>query len=137
LVSPPWAVRAEEGGSGHYLPGATSSFIDLMPDRGTSTFAYLNAFTYYHGSASASRDFEIGGQIAANVKGTVYADTSFFLYQVPWELLGGQYAAGISVPCVWLDIKANLLLTGPRGHLTFGRQKIKQPMALATLNFSR
>ena len=33
---------AEAAGSGHYLPGATSSFIDLMPDRETSTFAYLN-----------------------------------------------------------------------------------------------
>ena len=69
------ASHAEEGGSGHYLPGATSSFIDLMPDRDTSTLAYLNAFTYYHGSASASREFELGGQIAANVKGTFYADT--------------------------------------------------------------
>ena len=116
------AARAEEAGSGHYLPGATSSFIDLMPDRESSTFAYLNAFTYYHGSASASHEFEIGGQIAANVKGTVYADTSFFLYQVPWALLGGQYGAGISVPYVWLDVKASLLLTGPRGR-TFGREK--------------
>jgi CobB/CobQ-like glutamine amidotransferase domain len=67
---------AEEAGSGHYLPGATSSFIDMLPDRGTSTFAYLNAFTYYHGSTGASRDLELGGQVAANVKDTVYADTS-------------------------------------------------------------
>jgi hypothetical protein len=73
------ATRAEEAGSDHYLPGATSSFIDLMPDRDTSTFAYLNAFTYYHGFASASDEFEIGGQIAANVEGTVYAHTLFFL----------------------------------------------------------
>jgi hypothetical protein len=34
---------AEEAGSGHYQPGATSSFIDMLPDRGTSTFAYLKA----------------------------------------------------------------------------------------------
>ena len=64
-------ARAEEAGSGHYLPGATSSFIDMLPDRGTSTFAYVNAFTYYHGSTGASRDLELGGQVAANVKGTV------------------------------------------------------------------
>jgi hypothetical protein len=44
---------AEEGGSGHYQPGATSSFIDMLPDRGTSTFAYINAFTYYHERATA------------------------------------------------------------------------------------
>jgi len=114
---------AEEAGSGHYLPGATSSFIDMLPDRGTSTFAYLNAFTYYHGSSGASRDLQLGGQVAANVKGTVYADTSIFLYQAPWTLLGGQYGAAIAVPYVWLDVKANLLLVGPRGgRITLGRQ---------------
>jgi hypothetical protein len=85
---------AEEGGSGHYLPGATASFVDMLPDRGTSTFAYLNAFTYYHGSTGASRDLE----------------------------LGGQYGAALAVPYVWMDVKANLLLSGKRGRLTRGRQ---------------
>ena len=74
---------AEEGGSGHYLPGTAASFIDMLPDRGTSTFVYVNAFTYYQGTAGASRDLQLGGQVAANVKGTVYADTSIFLYQAP------------------------------------------------------
>ncbi|MGH7933329.1 MAG: hypothetical protein ACREQN_09185 [Candidatus Binataceae bacterium] len=101
--SSPWAVRAEEAGSGHYQPGATSSFVDLPPDRETSTLAYLNAFTYYHGTAGASHDFVIGGQITANVKGTVYADTSTFLCQVPFKLLDGQYGAAIAVPYVgWM-----------------------------------
>ena len=112
---------AEESGSGHYLPGATSSFIDMLPDSGTSTFAYLNAFTYYHGSTGASRDLELGGQVTANVKGTVYADTSIFLYQAPWTLLGGQYGAAVAVPYVWMNVKGNLLLTTRRGR-TFGRQ---------------
>lgn len=121
--SSPWAARAEEAGSGHYQPGATSSFIDLLPDRETSSLVYVNAFTYYHGTAGASHDFEIGGQIAANVKGTAYADTSIFLYQAPFKLLGGQYGAAIAVPYVWLDVKANVLLTiGRRGRFTFGRQ---------------
>jgi hypothetical protein len=102
---------AEEAGTGHYLPGATSSFIDMLPDRGTSTFAYVNAFTYYHGSTGASRDLELGGRVAANVKGTVYADTSIFFYQAPWTLLGGQYGAALAVPYVWLDVKANLQQT--------------------------
>ncbi len=113
---------AEEGLSGHYFPGATSSFIDMLPDSGTSTFAYLNMFTYYHGSTSASRDLELGGQVAANVKGTVYADTSIFFYQAPWTLLGGQYGAALAVPYVWMKVKANLLLTARRGRFVFGRQ---------------
>jgi hypothetical protein len=59
-VSSP-SARAEEAGTGHYLPGATASFVDMLPDRGTSTFAYLNAFTFYDGSAGASRNLELGG----------------------------------------------------------------------------
>ena len=116
------SAGAEEGGGGHYLPGATSSFIDMLPDRDTSTFAYLNAFTYYHGSTGASRDLELGGQVAANVKGTVYADTSIFFYQAPWKLLGGQYGAALAVPYVWLDVKANLLLSVRGRRFAFGRQ---------------
>ena len=84
----PAALRAEEGGSGHYLPGATASFIDALP--GTNAFAYVNAFTYYDGSASGSRQLPLGGQLAANANATVYADTSILLYETPWKLLGGQ-----------------------------------------------
>src|SRR5215472_16943607 len=101
-------------------PGTTASFIDMLPDRGTSTFVYANAFLYYHGSAGASRDLHLGGQVAANVKSTVYADTSIFLYEARWTLLGGQYAAALAVPYVWLDVKANLLLNVKR--FTFARQ---------------
>jgi len=92
----------------------------MLPDRGTSTFVYANAFLYYHGSAGASRDLQLGRQVAANIKSTVYADTSIFLYQAPWTLLGGQYGAALAVPYVWLDVKANLLLNIKR--LTLGRQ---------------
>jgi hypothetical protein len=92
----------------------------MLPDRETSTFVYANAFTYYDGSAGASRDLQLGGQVAANIKTTFYADTSIFLYQAPWTLLGGQYAGALAVPYVWLDVKASLLLSSKR--LTLGRQ---------------
>src|SRR5271168_2977805 len=69
------AAFAEEAGTGHYIPGATSSFIDMLPDRGSSTFVYANGFTYYEGSAGASNDLEFGGLLTANAKGTVYSDT--------------------------------------------------------------
>src|ERR1019366_4468529 len=63
----PVASRAEEAGSGHYLPGATASFIDALP--GQEAFAYVNAFTYYNGSASGSRQLNLGANIVANVEG--------------------------------------------------------------------
>lgn len=110
-ISSPFVARAEEAGSGHYIPGSTASFIDMLPDRGTSTFAYLNAFTFYDGSAGASQDLEFGGRVVANVKGTIYADSSIFLYQPPWKLLGAQLGALVVVPYVWLDVKANATLS--------------------------
>src|SRR5512140_3848846 len=86
--------RAEEGGSGHYLPGTTASFSDALPGR--EALAYVNAFTYYNGSAGGSRQLELGGQIVANIDATVYADTSILLYETPCKILGGQYAAAVA-----------------------------------------
>jgi hypothetical protein len=97
---------AEEAGSGHYLPGATASFIDALP--GKEAFAYVNAFTYYNGTASGSRQLELGGQAVANVEGTVYADTSFLLYQTPWKLFGGGYAVAVAIPYMWMDVKGDV-----------------------------
>ena len=106
----PVALRSEEAGSGHYLPGATASFIDALPGR--EAFAYVNAFTYYKGSASGSRELDLGGQVVANVHGTVYADTSILLYQTPWTVLGGQYAAAAAIPYMWMDVKGDVQI-GP------------------------
>lgn len=55
------AARGEEAGVGHYIPGATSSFIDMLPDRGTSLVVVANAFTYFEGSASPTQELEFGG----------------------------------------------------------------------------
>ena len=104
LLSP--VVRAEEAGSGHYLPGATASFIDALPGR--EAFAYVNAFTYYNGSTSGSRQLNLGGQVVANIDATVYADASILLYQTPWKILGGQYAAAVAIPYVWMEVEGNV-----------------------------
>ena len=109
----PLALRAEEGGSGHYMPGATASFADVPPCR--EAFIYVNAFTYYNGTANPSAPLPLGGNLAANVEATVYADTSFVLYQTPWKLFGGQYAAGLAIPYMDMEVKADVTHTGPQG----------------------
>lgn len=93
---------AEEGGSGHYLPGAMASFIDALPGR--ESFAYVNAFTGYTGSSS--RQF-LGGLVALNIDSTAYADSSTLLYQTPWKIFGGQYATAITIPYVWMEVEAD------------------------------
>ncbi|HYL58825.1 MAG TPA: transporter [Candidatus Acidoferrales bacterium] len=107
-------ARGEEAGTGHYIPGATSSFIDMLPDRDTSTFVYANAFTYYDGSTGAAKDLELGGLLTANAKGTIYSETSLFLYQAPFKIAGGQIGVSLIVPYVWLKVQGDVLLSGRR-----------------------
>lgn len=113
-VLAPLASPAEEGGRGHYLPGAMASFIDALPGR--EAFAYVNAFTFYDGAAHGSARLHYGGDIVANLDATACADTSTLLYQSPWKIFGGQYAAALSIPYVWLEVRGEVQLGGFIGN---------------------
>src|SRR5438552_3166805 len=104
LVPP--ALRAEEGAGGHYVPGATASFIDALP--GKPAIVVANAFTYYDGKASASKPIDFGGQLTLNAHATCYADTLFGVYETPLQLLGGNYAVAAAIPFIWLDVKGTV-----------------------------
>ena len=107
----PIAARAEEGGSAHYLPGATASFIDALP--GKPGWAVANLFTVYNASAGGGRTLELGGQLTLGADATVFADTVAAIYTSKLELLGGNYSAGLAIPFVWMDIDGSV--TGPGG----------------------
>ncbi len=109
----PLSTHAEEGASGHYMPGANASFIDTLP--GKPGLAVANFFAYYDASASASRQLPFAGLITAGLDATAYADTVVALYQTPLRLLGGYYAVGVAIPYVWMEAKGEVRLTGPRG----------------------
>ena len=132
----PLTLPAEEGGSGHYLPGAMASFIDALPGR--EAFAYVNAVTYYNGSASGSRRLNPGGQVVANINGTVYADSSTLLYQTSWKILGGQYAAAVTIPYVSMTVDGDVQIgpiTGKRRGTASGLGDIEvQPLMLGWTN---
>jgi hypothetical protein len=104
----PLRARAEEGGAGHYTPGAMASFADALPGR--STVALVNFFTFY--DASSPR-LELGGLVAAGVDATVYADTILGLYQTPFQLLGGDYAVAMAIPIVFLEVTGEVTTTRP------------------------
>jgi hypothetical protein len=110
----PLSAHAEEGGSGHYMPGANASFIDALP--GKPGLGVANFFNYYDGSASGTKQMPRGGLIAGNLDATSYADTVVVLYQTPLKLLGGDYAVGLAIPYVWLEVKGEVQVTGPLGN---------------------
>ena len=105
------ALRAEEGGSGHYMPGASASFIDAFPGR--TGLAAVPTFLYYQGDASANREIPVIGGVALNLDATVYAANLPLIYQTPLGFLGGYYAAGAVIPYVWVETT---------GRLTIGNQ---------------
>lgn len=107
-------LRAEEGGAGHYTPGATASFIDALP--GKPALALADYFMYYNGSASANRPlpFPVRGEIALDVHSRAYADTILALYETPLKLLGGNYTVGLAIPYVWVEVDGKV--TGPLGN---------------------
>lgn len=105
---------AEEGGGGHYMPGATASFIDALP--GKPGLAVANFFAYYDASTDVSKRLPLGGFVTAGLDATAYADTLVALYRTPLTLLGGYYVVGMAVPYVWMEVKGHVQLTGPMGN---------------------
>jgi len=99
-------LRAEEGGSGHYMPGATASFIDALPGR--TALAAVPTFTSYVGGAGGSREIPIIGGTALSLDATVYAASIPLIYETPIKLLGGHYAAGVVLPYVWVETTGRL-----------------------------
>ncbi len=110
IIAVPFTAHAEEGGSGHYMPGANASFIDGLP--GKPGLAVANFFAYYNASADVSK---LGGLAVAGIDATAYADTVVALYRTPLTLLGGSYVVGVAVPYVWMTVKGHVQLTGPAG----------------------
>ncbi len=115
----PLSAHAEEGGSGHYMPGGAASFIDTLP--GKPGLAIANFFNFYDASASISRQLPFGGLVTAGLDATAYSDTVVALYQTPLKLLGGYYAVGVAIPYVWMRAKGEI--TGPLGNTITVRDK--------------
>jgi hypothetical protein len=97
-------ARAEEGGTGHYTPGANASFIDALP--GHEGLAVANFFLYY--PSSAGFRLPIGGLISVSLDATAYADSIVAVYQTPLQLLGGSYALGGVFTAVWMDVRGTI-----------------------------
>ncbi len=115
----PLSAHSEEGGSGHYMPGANASFVDTLP--GKPGLAVANFFNYYGGNAGASKQLPYGAFITGGVDATAYSDTVVALYTTPLKLFGGNYAVGVAIPYVWVRVKGNVQFTGPLG--TFSRSR--------------
>lgn len=108
-----FSAHAEEGGSGHYMPGGAASFVDAIP--GKEGPAIANYFTYYSGKTDRSKQLPYGGSASAGLDATAYVDTILAFYKTPLTLLGGKYTVAAAIPFVWATVSADTKLVGPRG----------------------
>jgi hypothetical protein len=97
-----WAGRllAEQGGGGHYVPGATASFMDALPDEPglVAENLYLN---YNTPSSTGLHVLPFGQDVAGGVKADVHADRIQLLYMFEPKILGGHYAVAAAPSMVW------------------------------------
>ena len=107
IVASVAALHAEEGGSGHYLPGAMSSFVDAVPAK--ETFIARYNLLYYDGSVAANQPLPIAAVQTLGAAATIWGHGMTFLWRPPIEL--GErwsYALSTTVPFLFADVSANV-----------------------------
>ena len=105
---------AEEGGTGHYLPGSMASFLDASPTSGSYGLK-LNA-VYYDGSLG--RDpITISGLTLQDVKAESYALGLVGFWSPKLDLPEQwSYATAVAVPYVWVDVEGEVTAGGLQGR---------------------
>ncbi len=113
-AAPVLTVHAEEGGSGHYLPGSMSSFMDSVPAE--ETFITRLNVLYYEGSYAKDQPLPFAGLQAAGVDAESFATGLTLLWRPPVDL-GDKWSFAMSAtaPWVWMDVSAGLDATLPGG----------------------
>lgn len=110
ILIPALTALAEEGGTGHYLPGSFASFIDGTPtDPGF--IASVNSI-YYDGSFD-SNTLPIAGVAAADISAEIYALAFTFVWTPDIELMDGlSYAMAASIPFLDLTVSGEVIGNG-------------------------
>jgi len=107
----PVPVMAEEGGSGHYLPGSTGSFIDGVPL--TEAFITRVNMIYYHGSVEAGKRLPIAGQTTLGAEATSLGLALTVAWRPPLEIdKRWSYAMSATIPFLFMDVDVEAA-TGP------------------------
>lgn len=108
----PLLLNAEEGGSGHYLPGAMSSFIDGVPPK--ETFIARYNFVAWNADVSATRQIPIANLLTVGADITSYANGLSLLWRPSWGSINDcwSYAMSATIPYVDLEITADVITGG-------------------------
>lgn len=99
-------LKAEEGGTGHYVPGGLATLIDLPPTQ--PGWVVQPLFLHYEGEASRSRAFPVAGVVTGGLeaKSDVFALGAIYTFEP--KVLGAYYSVGAYLPYVWMEVTADL-----------------------------
>ena len=98
-------VLAEEGGSGHYLPGSMASFMDGVPTKPT-TIVRLNYINY---SGTADVAIPLGGNRVGEMDATSYAYGLTGLWAPEWDIgEKWQFAMSATLPLVTMKVSGEI-----------------------------
>jgi hypothetical protein len=123
LAATPLLAHAEEGGSGHYQPGAMASFADGVPLE--ETFIVRYNFLMWDASADATRTIPIANLLTLGADIESYANGITLLWRPPFGEINDcwSYAMSATIPYVDLDITADVVTplgTAKRGDSISG-----------------
>jgi hypothetical protein len=113
-------IRAEEGGSGLYVPGAYSSLINITPNK--PGFAIGNTFYFYHGEVGGTATLPFGLLLASGIDASIYFASINLAYTFSPTILGAHYTAAISIPYIWVEAEAKISINSPLLARTIGQQ---------------
>jgi len=101
------SAAAEEGGSGHYLPGSMASFMDGIPLK--EAFIVRANVVNYNGNINASKPLPIGGRTTLGADATSWAYGLSLLWRPPVEIgKDWSYAMSVTIPYVVMDVSADV-----------------------------
>lgn len=100
-------VSAEEGGSGHYMPGSMASFIDSVPPA-PAFLMRLNVMSY-EGSATAQLTIPIAGALCSGVEASIMGYGLTMVWRPDWAFLGEEwsYSMATTIPLLTSEVSAS------------------------------
>ena len=108
------SLIAEEGGAGHYMPGAMATLIDTPPTK--AGWVIEPIYMHYSGEASISSSFPQAGLLTAGLEASSDAYMLGGFYTFEPTSFGAYYTVGAFLPLV--DMRVTGFLDTPLGRVS-------------------
>jgi hypothetical protein len=131
-------AHAVEGGGSLYLLGSGGPEAAVLPP--LQGVYFDNMLYYYDGSAGAGKQFEVGGNVVANLRARIAADFATVAWVPTTNLGGGTLLIGGALPFGDPAVDVSAIITGPLGRqIGISRQQVAlfvgDPVGTASLGW--